>query len=450
MVNFIFCSKAGHGFWPAAGQITTHAKNQLKTMQYKTGNLSNMQTKKTKIYQIITLTLLLCLGCKEHDISPNLEPEFFKLLTVPFKAIEVDRLPVFTWEPANDPDGDALSYALYLDTVDASKLISDNIESPSYTLQERLGPRRTYYWRVEAHDNKGGITSSSVFRFTTRDLYPGKTLAEYAPFAKLAFNSAEYFKGSYYNLGGWTDAGPKSDVLHRSSDGIVWVDITNQTSFSPRLLHASVVFNEKLWVIGGRTNNEIFADVWSTVDGENWVLESEEIAIPGIFNHKVVVFKDQLWLVGGSAQNSLLAHVYKSTNGVDWEIANPNQLFFQVAFGHQVVVHNDELWVIGGLNFNEIWKSSDGEYWVKVEPELNMSASKFFGNHRYIFSLDNRLWLINDQIIAYSDDGEKWNQFNDNLEFMAPPINSDFALHNGAVYFPGAGSNNTGEVWYIE
>jgi hypothetical protein len=56
----------------------------------------------------------------------------------------------------------------------------------------------------------------------------------------------------------------KNDVLF-SRDGITWQEVTDDAPFSTRVLAASAVFENKLWILGGLDTSGILKDVW-TID----------------------------------------------------------------------------------------------------------------------------------------------------------------------------------------
>ncbi|MFC0875952.1 SUMF1/EgtB/PvdO family nonheme iron enzyme [Saccharicrinis sp. FJH2] len=70
-----------------------------------------------------------------------------------------------TWQKATDKDGDAVYYDIYLDmTPNPSTLIASDISTLSKAV-ELENRHETYYWKVVAKDNKGGVSESSVYSF---------------------------------------------------------------------------------------------------------------------------------------------------------------------------------------------------------------------------------------------------------------------------------------------
>jgi hypothetical protein len=78
----------------------------------------------------------------------------------------------FTWNSSNDTDNDALSYRLYVWSVDkipddnqAISLGRSNAAKLSRTVS-RLEPGQSYYWKVIVEDGRGGVSESVIRRFT--------------------------------------------------------------------------------------------------------------------------------------------------------------------------------------------------------------------------------------------------------------------------------------------
>jgi len=89
--------------------------------------------------------------------------------------------PVLSWY-CSDPDGDVLVYDLYMSTnrEDVEEktrwsLIAESLPFNSYSFTYSLEYATTYYWRVVAKDNKGGVTSGPVWNFTTSENTPPST-----------------------------------------------------------------------------------------------------------------------------------------------------------------------------------------------------------------------------------------------------------------------------------
>lgn len=85
------------------------------------------------------------------------------------------KTPVFTWEGRGDVDGDVLSYTLQISkNSNFSSIIQfGGITDTAFTLSSPLDSLGSYYWRVSANDNQGGITVSNTGSFSVDAVNPG-------------------------------------------------------------------------------------------------------------------------------------------------------------------------------------------------------------------------------------------------------------------------------------
>lgn len=114
----------------------------------------------------------------------------------------------------------------------------------------------------------------------------------------------ESFGGFIYMIGG-NNFGASSGVW-RSSDGVTWENVTT-ASFTPRFQHASIVFNGRLWVTGGRDpiGSSLIEDVQYTTDGGNWTTVALDNGYEARLNHEMAVSRNNhLLIVGGGDQNN--------------------------------------------------------------------------------------------------------------------------------------------------
>jgi hypothetical protein len=75
----------------------------------------------------------------------------------------------FRWN-SSDPDGDALTYDIYLGTSNAlseSDRISSGQSAATFS-RSNLAEGTTYYWRVVARDNHNGVSPGPIWSFTVR------------------------------------------------------------------------------------------------------------------------------------------------------------------------------------------------------------------------------------------------------------------------------------------
>ena len=213
-------------------------------------------------------------------------------------------------------------------------------------------------------------------------------ITENAAFRERAYHTAIVIDNEMKVIAGYDfdSNGAKlyDDETWSSTDGISWAtSLDVKTSYSNRASHASVVFNDKIWVIGGLGpdgNGDVVAhnDIWTSEDGVNWT----EIIPQGQYlrerwNHSAVVFENKIWVIGGIDSNKVRRNdVWSSTDGVTWELVTIDAEFSK-RFGHSSVVFDNKIWVIGGFTrsggedvfLNDVWSSTDGVTWVEETSE---------------------------------------------------------------------------------
>ena len=225
---------------------------------------------------IVTVFITSCKSDDDNSVAENKAPATFNLIAVADGEENVDVKPTFSWEAANDPDGDVVMYDIYLDVKNPPEILyGENLSDINFEITERLGVSNDYYWRVMAKDNKGGYTKSVIHSFSTRDLrIPNEPITPNTTFNGRQEASAIVFNDKLWIIGGYD--GQRLNDIWYSEDGENWTEATSNPQFSRRTGHTSVVFDDKMWVIGGYDgayNNE----VWTSIDGENWTHHHKQL-----------------------------------------------------------------------------------------------------------------------------------------------------------------------------
>ncbi|PKO15403.1 MAG: hypothetical protein CVU39_10840 [Chloroflexi bacterium HGW-Chloroflexi-10] len=98
--------------------------------------------------------------------APNIPASPFPLN---FRSIESTNPITLSWT-GGDPDGDAVTYDVYLEAgnSDPDILVSNDQISISY-LTGTLSSNTIYYWKIIATDSRGEITTSPIWQFTIMD-----------------------------------------------------------------------------------------------------------------------------------------------------------------------------------------------------------------------------------------------------------------------------------------
>lgn len=113
------------------------------------------------ILSFITMILLVLMtGCDYNN------PPGVPLLVSPDdNATNVSVGTQLSWQATVDPDGDAITYDVYLSTNSAPSILVNSGQTTTFS--PTLSTNTTYYWQVIANDGNGGTTESDVWSFTT-------------------------------------------------------------------------------------------------------------------------------------------------------------------------------------------------------------------------------------------------------------------------------------------
>ena len=282
---------------------------------------------------------------------------------------------------------------------------------------------------------------------------------------------------------------------------MTWKQVENDVSWTGRWDHASVVYQNKIWVLGGynsgnRDQDSYFEDVWCSDDGKRWDLVNSSAPWLGRRGHAAVVFDDgsgeAMFLIGGftveegSGSRQYCNDVWKSVDGNTWLEIKPNtqpgfgsENDWVPRFNHRCEVVNIEgkqviLLIAGatmeqnapanqGMNYlNDVWSTENGITWKRLD------SNDFGIRSEHSTSVDpvtKRIYLqggtygIHDagetrtdkpvyqwQELWSSADGLKWTAENDELGFPQACLYraQHQIIHYGDYLwgFPGKNSNS--------
>jgi len=127
----------------------------------------------------------------------------------------------------------------------------------------------------------------------------------HAPWSPRAYHAAVVHDGKIWILGGGNYV-PKyhaTNDVWSSADGVHWTQATAAAPWHPRLWFSSVVYRDRLWVLGGWSNPyKNWGDVWYSADGRRWKQLKSETIWKARHEHSTYVFQDKIWVAGGHAQ----------------------------------------------------------------------------------------------------------------------------------------------------
>lgn len=190
-----------------------------------------------------------------------------------------------------------------------------------------------------------------------------------------AYQSFVQFDGAVYALGslsGNYEAFTISTKILRTRDGRTWETLSEQSNLPKRIFYSTVVFNNKIWLIGGYDGKNYLNDVWNSEDGVQWRRVLDQAPWSPRQGATLVLFKNRLWLFGGGVIDGekeinpeSRKEVWSTDDGINW---SQEKMKTERDGGGTPIVFDDRLWFVGANrndgNFNNaIAVSEDGMTW---------------------------------------------------------------------------------------
>jgi N-acetylneuraminic acid mutarotase len=249
-----------------------------------------------------------------------------------------------------------------------------------------------------------------------------------------------------------TQTGTKIDAYWYRPFGRTWQ--VGRGKFTPRSAHASVIYNNLMWVLGGQepgpTNKN---DVLYSSDGINWSYATIQADWSARYGHAAVPFFNQIFVIGGD-NGSLTNDVYASSNGSQWDTIT-SSADWASRRGHSVVVYDNRLWLFGGDTTtgvsNDVWYSFDGQKWLPFTGVVPWSARAYHS----CLVFGSNIWLMGGQDATGDAQNDIWS-FNGTtwkLELANAPWAVRYAMtvveFNGFMWLLGGtdGTNYLNDVW---
>ncbi len=134
-------------------------------------------------------------------------------------------------------------------------------------------------------------------------------------------------------------------------------------SSSVNIGHSSVVYDDKMWVMAG-DSDDYKNDIWYSADGTTWTQATSSASFSARAYHSSVVYDNKMWVIEGFYYNSasFKNDVWYSTDGATWTQATSSASFSARQF-HSTIVFDNKMWIIGGFDGsgnrkNDIWYSN--------------------------------------------------------------------------------------------
>ncbi len=260
------------------------------------------------------------------------------------------------------------------------------------------------------------------------------------------------FNGKLWIIGGVNGLIRYFNDVWSTPDGVHWTQEVQHAPWAARSAPA-LAFNDKLWLLGGlgtpQINSAVRGDIWSSSDGVSWSQEISDVpwqADSGRANYRAVVFQDKLWIMGGDGPLPYLNDVWSSPDGTTWTCVTQHAAWSPRG-GFALAVYDNRMWLMGGFGnsteLGDVWYTTDGATWVNASPKawhprMDVSAEGYNGalwafGGWYTEGVGRGAHQVALGEYNCSTNGTDWKASSLPLSFSARPI----GLLDGKLWFAG-------------
>ncbi len=270
---------------------------------------------------------------------------------------------------------------------------------------------------------------------------------------------------------------PDGNTAVEKKLSLEWREVVSSAPFSPRDSHASFVFQNKIWVVGGLNGNGLvspshqvkywqaphFNDIWNSEDGLVWnKIEAGKIW-PGRRSMNITEFNGALWMFGGWGPGTGYSNdLWRSEDGKNW-IKVEARLPWEAREGQIAEIFDGKLWAMGGVNydkrktFNDVWYTKDGINWSLAtssapwSPRWDFALAVFGGKFFLTGGMDIKDDEFND--VWSSEDGINWALVSEHAPWEARQGHSAISME-GKLFIMGRLNDEKhlgpNDIWYTE
>jgi hypothetical protein len=281
------------------------------------------------------------------------------------------------------------------------------------------------------------------------------------------------YQGRLWIFGGWFDSfTPAPRDVWSSPDGKTWARATAAAPWKHSDLAMSLVFDDRMWMLGGWCDgrlptHEAGNQVWSSKDGAQWRQATDGAAWSRRLAAAAVVFQGKMWILGGTEdyyfgdQASLKNDVWHSTDGKTWTLAAEHAEWSPRAY-HQAVVLGDKMYLFGGGNYvpqyearSDVWSSDDGVHWQQLTEAAPWHPRLWFSAVVY----RDCMWILggwsnepskNWGDVWYSRDGRTWHELKSKAIWKERHEHSAYVFDDKLWIAGGHAQPLSSEVWSLE
>lgn len=281
------------------------------------------------------------------------------------------------------------------------------------------------------------------------------------------------FHDQLWLMGGWFESfqAPPRDVWS-SADGKEWKLVQQEAAWKHGDLPMTLVHDDKMWYLGGWYNgrlpgHEASNQVWSSTDGATWEQTCAQAGWTPRISAGAVVFQDKMWILGGTedyyfgTDANLKDDVWSSTDGKEWQQVTEHAGWSARAY-LQAVTLGDKLYVLGGGNYvpayhskNDVWCSADGKSWEQLTEHAPWHERIWFSAVVY----RDHIWVLggwsnnpsrNWGDVWFSKDGKDWQQLESKVMWKARHEHSAYVFQDKIWVAGGHATPLSSEVWSLE
>jgi hypothetical protein len=303
--------------------------------------------------------------------------------------------------------------------------------------------------------------------------YDWVRVTEHAPWQARDSQGELAFGRRMWIFGGWFDSfRPAPRDVWSSTDGRTWTQVTPEAPWRHSDLSMSLVHNDRMWFMGGwmggrMPQHEAGHEVWSSTNGADWQQATPRADWSPRLAAAAVVFQGKMWILGGTEDyyfgdaKSLKNDVWSSADGAHWQQVTEHAGWTPRAY-HQAVVLGGMIYVLGGGNYvpeyearHDVWCSRDGAHWRQVtaaapwKPRLWFSAV-VYRDHLWVLGGWSNNPSENLGDVWYSKDGANWKPLRSRVVWKERHEHSAFVFDDKLWVVGGHARPLTNDVWSLE
>jgi hypothetical protein len=179
-------------------------------------------------------------------------------------------------------------------------------------------------------------------------------------------SSGTVYDGKMWMMAGCGSSNYFNDVWY-SADGVSWTCAATSAAWSYRVCPAVTTFDGRMWLMGGgaylSAGFTAYNDVWYSTDGADWTCATSSAPWGARMGHELVVYDNKMWVIGGGLLQSSTKYndIWSSSDGVNWTCVESSAPW-SARLDHSCSVYDGRIWLMGGEGsgnpLNDVWSMS--------------------------------------------------------------------------------------------